>query len=524
MRWRLPAGLATLLTLGALAVVILATNTGGSGEADPTSPAPAAAHPPRIPRGTLIARVGDQAVGRPIPSGFVGFSFEFQAVRAYTGLDPASVNPVLIALIRNLTSGQAPVLRIGGDSTDASYPSWVKPPPYTGYKLTPGWMATTGALARAVRARMILGLNLAANKPYVAAAELRAYLKVFGPRAIEALEIGNEPNVYAHVTTFRTPSGGKLRARAPGYDYPQFAGEFGAIARTTGSLPLAGPALAAGPSAGEGSWINSIPSFLNTYRRVQAVTVHRYPLRNCFVAPSSPQYPTIAHLLSSYATSGLAHSVKPWLRVAHAHHRQLRLDELNSVACRGKKGVSDTFASSLWVVNALFGLARLGVDGVNMHTLPRSSYELFEFTRRAGRWRAWVRPVYYGLQLFAQAAPPGARLLKAGGIRPRMRVSVWATRARDGRLRVALVNESRFRGRLVAVKVPPATPGRVSIERMQAPSVSATGGVSLGGRSYGRETSTGALPPLRTTAASGGAGTYVVKLPRASAALLTFGT
>src|SRR5947209_10942010 len=147
MRWRLPVSLATFFTLGAVALVILATNTGGSGQADPTRATAAPANPPRIPRGALIARIGDEAVGRPIPSGFLGFSFEFQAVRAYTGNDPASINPVLIALIRNLTPGQAPVLRIGGDSTDISY-SWVKPPPYTGYKLTPGWMATTSALAR----------------------------------------------------------------------------------------------------------------------------------------------------------------------------------------------------------------------------------------------------------------------------------------------------------------------------------------------------------------------------------------
>jgi hypothetical protein len=523
MRWRLPFGLAAVLALGVAVAVLLATNTGGSGSADPTR-ATSPAHPPKIPRGALVAHVSDQVVGRPIPSGFVGFSFEFQAVRDYTGDDPAAVNPVLAQLIRNLAPGQAPVLRIGGDSTDISYPNWVKPPPYTGYELTPGWMATTSALARAVNARMVLGLNLAANRPALAAAEMRAYLKAFGRNTIDALEIGNEPNVYAHVTSFRTPSGAKLPARPSDYGYSQFASEFGAIARTTGTLPLAGPALAAGPSAGPGSWLDTMPAFLAANPRVLDVTVHRYPLRNCFVTPSSPQYPTVGHLLSSYATSGLAHSVKPWLRVARAHHRGLRLDELNSVACRGKKGVSDTFASSLWVVDALFHLARLGIDGVNMHTLPRSSYELFQFSRSQGHWRAWVRPVYYGLQLFAQAAPRGARLLKAGGPRPKTQVSVWATRARDGRVRVVLVNESSSRGRTIAVKVPRRTPGPAMLERLQAPSVHAKGAVTLGGRTYGRETYTGTLSPALATPAVGGAGTYLVKLPRGSAALLTFGS
>ncbi len=100
-----------------------------------------------------------KATGRRVPDGFLGFSFEFQAVRTYTGSDPRAINPVFEQLIRNLSPGQDPVLRIGGDSTDVSYaPSpGVTPPPYVAYQLTPSWMATTAALAHQVGARMIDG-------------------------------------------------------------------------------------------------------------------------------------------------------------------------------------------------------------------------------------------------------------------------------------------------------------------------------------------------------------------------------
>src|SRR5690348_14695301 len=153
MRSTLPAAAAVALVLGVGAAVALTLSNGSSGSADPTrAKTPAVA--PRIPRGALVARIGGRPVGRPVPSGFVGFSFEFQAVRDYTGTDPAAINPVLVQLIRNLNPNQSPVLRIGGDSTDLSYPSGAQPPRYTGYELTPGWMATTGALARAVNARM----------------------------------------------------------------------------------------------------------------------------------------------------------------------------------------------------------------------------------------------------------------------------------------------------------------------------------------------------------------------------------
>ena len=59
------------------------------------------------------------------------------------------------------------------------------------------------------------------------------------------------------------------------------------------------------------------------------------------------------------------------------------------------------------MLDALFALAREGVDGVNMHTLPRSAYELFKFSHAGGHWSATVAPVYYGLDMFARAARAG---------------------------------------------------------------------------------------------------------------------
>jgi hypothetical protein len=521
MRWRL-----ALVTVGvlvaALTVGVLATQGGedpprrATTSNDELDPVPSA----------LTISLPARATGRRVPYGFLGLSFEFQAVRAYTGSDPRHVNPVLRQLIRNLSPGQAPVLRIGGDSTDVSYvPSpGVHPPPYVAYGLTPSWLATTGALARQLGARMIMGLNLAANNPALAAAERRAYVKAFGRRAIEALEIGNEPNIYSQLTVDHTLLGIPIHARPRTFGYPAFRRQFSAIARASPHLELAGPALAAGPTPMKGSWVQAMPDFLRRDRRVQIMTVHRYPLRNCYVPPSSAQFPTVAHLLSRYSTAGLAASLHRWLGIAHRQHRQLRVDELNSVACRGAKGISDTFASSLWATDALFSLLHAGVDGVNLHTLPKSSYELFEFTHAHGGWRSWVRPVYYGLQLFAQAAPPGSRLLKLGGVgRGSSVLSAWATRGTDGIDRVVLIDKDPSRSERVTLRPSRGTPGGATLERLTASSVNARSGVTLGGRTYGRETSTGQLSPAISRALTPNArGAYTIKVPAGSAALVTF--
>jgi Glycosyl hydrolase family 79 C-terminal beta domain len=520
MRWRL-----ALLVVGVLVAGLTLGAWATWGGEDPPKPAISGTNAlDPLPFAVKISLPG-KATGHRVPYGFLGFSFEFQAVRAYTGSDPKHVNPVLKQLIRNLSPGQAPVLRIGGDSTDVSYAlsAGVQPPPYVAYRLTPSWMATTGALARQLGARMIMGVNLVANDPALAAAEGRGYVKAFGRRAIEALEIGNEPNIYNQLTVYHTLLGVPLLARPRTFGYPAFRRQFEAVARASPHLELAGPALAVGPTPMRGSWVQTMPDFLRRDPRVQIMTVHRYPLRNCYVPPSFFQFPTVAHLLSRYSTAGLAASLHRWLGIAHDQHRQLRVDELNSVACRGKKGVSDTFASSLWATDALFSLLHAGVDGVNIHTLPKSSYELFEFTRAHGSWRSWVRPVYYGLQLFAQAAPPGSRLLKLPGLGGGSSVlSVWATRGTDRIDRVVLIDKDPSRAERVTLRPPSGTPGGATLERLRARSVDSRFGVTLGGRTYGRETSTGQLSPAISQALTPNArGAYTITVPAGSAALVT---
>ena len=524
MRSRPAAGAAALVCAGVLAAAV--AGCGGSSARAPSAVGPTVTPPHSVVRLTL------GAAGRPVPRGFLGLSIEFQAVRAYTGTDPAAVNPVLQALIRNLSPGQPPMLRIGGDSTDISWlpAPGVRRPPFRGYRLTRGWLATTAALAHDVGARMILGLNLAADEPALDAAEARGYLAAFGRASIEGLEIGNEPNLYATLRQFTTRDGRSVTPRARTFDPPQYEREFDAIVaalpRAAHATALVGPALAAGPVAADaGVWTTATPGFLRAEPRVSQLTVHRYPFKNCFLAPSSPQFPTLARLLSPAATVSLAAGVRLWAAIAHAVGRTLRVDELNSAACRGRPGVSDTFASSLWATDALFSLLNAGVDAVNFHTLPGSSYELFQFSRRDGRWRAWVRPVYYGLALFARAAPVGSRLVSVHGAVHTRRLSVWATRSPDGSDRLVLIDKDPGHAETVELPVPAGAQGAVTVQRMTAPRVQSTGGVTLGGRSYGRVTTTGALRAPITAPAprARGTGDVVVRVPGASAALVTFG-
>jgi hypothetical protein len=299
--------------------------------------------------------------------------------------------------------------------------------------------------------------------------------------------------------------------RPPSYDFRAYLRDFRAIGSALPrGVPLAGPAFAlTWPLATAGRFLSANPA-------VRVFTFHFYPLKRCFNARSSPTYPTLAHLLSARATSPPP-GTQLAAAAAHSRGAELRVDEINSVSCRGLRGLSDAFASALWVLDALPRLAQAGVDGVNVHTLPHASYEPFAFGHAAGGLRVSVKPIFYGLLLFARAAPAGARLLATShsGVSG---LQTWATRGPDKTIRVVLTNDSPLRRLTLGVSAP-GSAGSGSLERLTAPGLTALWGVRLAGQAVGGSaTLTGRpdvtlLRPVR--------GRYVVVLPPASAALLT---
>lgn len=515
----------TVIAVGALAAAAALASLAYASALSHTSTGAAHAHRPShryvdplanrpLPPGIRLLYVGGSARVHPVRPGFLGLSFEYPAVEAYAGTNPSAIDPVLVRLVRNLVPGQSPVLRIGGDSTDWTW--WPVPgmarPGGVRYSLSPNWIAVTRALAAQLDAHLILGLNLEVNNWRVASTEAHAILSGIPRARIDALEPGNEPELYGTWTYYRARDGRKLTGRPTGYTFGDFEREFRSVAKLIPRVRLAGP------TTGSLTWMAYLRSFLATERHLALVTLHRYPLQLCYLPPSSPRFPTIAHLLSPESSRGLAAIFKPYVALAHAHGLKLRVDEINTVGCGNDRPVTETFASALWALNTLLALATQGVDGVNIHTFPGATYELFRLSATGGRWRARVMPEYYGLLMFALAVPPGSQPLNLSGPGSRA-LSSWAVRGPDGRTRVVLINDGA-RPKRIGIRDPHAA-GTASLIRLIAPGAAANHAITIAGQSFGAITRTGRLTGrLRTTRVRAVDRTYAVEVAARSAALV----
>ncbi len=476
---------------------------------------------------TSTISVTGTTIDRPIPSGFVGLGLEYKNVPVLAGNNPKAIDPVFVRLTRNLTDGQHPILRIGGISTDRTW--WpvhgMRQSPGLTYTLTKKWIEVTRALAQDTHARLILGINLEDNNTKVASTEAKELDSGIGSSRISALEIGNEPELYTVIPWYVTHNGQDLpwyqkrkgrpvQNRRPGYSFNDFTGEFSRFRKVLPHLPVAGPA------TGSFGWLTDLPHLL-VAQSLRWVTFHRYGLNGCVSNTHSPYYATLPNLLGTSASRGIMNGVGKYVALAHKHHSGFLIDEMNSVTCGGRAGISNTFASALWALDAMFDMASNGVDGVQIHTFQGNENSLFDFHQSQGTWTAQVRPEYYGLLMFAQAAPPGSRLLAIHAPNDSS-LREWATRGRDGRVRVVLINDSLSRSSSLDVK-PPISASSVTLTRLSAHNAYATGGVTLGGQSFGSETTTGNLSGnANVTTLKAVNGAYPVSLPAASAAMITF--
>ena len=298
--------------------------------------------------------------GAPVPSGFLGLSFEVGSLSQLAGYANSGD---FVTLLRSLGPG---VLRFGGVTADKNV-AWVDArtprPAWATAVIDEADLRALGVLAARSGWRVLLTLNFGHYEPEAAAREAAAAKATLG-ESLEGIEIGNEPNSYGHQGLREEP-----------WTFLQYESQVAAyraaIEALAPGVPIAGPDVS-GSSAfetwGLGEVVNQPPALL---------TGHHYPL-SC----QGPPTPTIARLLSPQIRVLEVLSLQRYLSVAQAGEIPFRLDEANTVSCGGVAGISNTFAGALWAAAYVSQAMSIGGDG---HQPPRQPGQL-------PRLHAAVRP------------------------------------------------------------------------------------------------------------------------------------
>lgn len=479
----------------------------------------------------VTASVDINNPGQTIPWSFSGFSFEHGDILNFTGRTSTAINPVFVQLLKNIGNNNngVPTVRVGGNSTDFSWwnPDNLTKPPGIRYNITHTDLSSIEASLSKVGAKLILGVNLGLNQPLLAVDFAKAATQSLLPSRMLAFEIGNEPDLYMSHSYYTDPvNGGTVYMRSSSYTFNEYLSEFSnyttALKNSFSTMPpLAGPAF----TTSSYGWMQYLPTFLsNQASLVKLVTYHRYALSACsFSQPGSVTYPTIPNLLSDRASVGQAESIAPFVQQANKYGRELWLTEINSASCGGTDGVSNTFASALWGADIMFNMVNVGVRGLNFHS-GESYYTPFlfrNFKNSSGKYvyTPTVKPLYYGMLLFAKAASNKARLLPIN-FQSSSNVKVWATIDSHNVVRVVAINKDMDASGNAKIQLSsPRLNG--SLVRLTAPSASASMGITIGGQTFDGTTNGNPVGTYASDVVTPSNGVYIFSLPATSAALLT---
>jgi hypothetical protein len=442
-----------------------------------------------LPSGPVVQgslTVTTTAVGA-IPSRFVGLSYEKLAM-SYGYFHASNHN--LIELFRHLGAG---VLRLGGGAVDrllwtSSTNGTHQQISSTNVKNLAGFLRSTGWLC-------LYAINLATSTPALAAEEVGFVVSALG-ESLLGIEIGNEPDEYGVTGKFF----------AGNWTFQNFMDRWdafrSAILQAAPHVPITGPA------AGGGNHISTwtLPfGQIVTPSELTLLTQHYY--RQSGASATS----TATFLVSP------DNQLTTDVGILKAGAQQLgipyRISECNSFFNGGAAGVSNSYASSLWVLDFLFDAAMGGATGVNMHGGGNAP----GYTPIADDSGAVIeaRPEYYGLLLFALAGT-GTLLetqLSAGSVD----VTAYAVRTPSGGLNIILVNKDTLQNVTLTIQANQAIE-TASMQIMTGPSLAAVSGVAIQGATMNKDGTFAPASPGTLTPAGGQTTCF---LPALSAALIS---
>ncbi len=404
-----------------------------------------------------VAATSTGAIG----SAFAGFSLEKGALSSRL-VSPS--NSAAVGLYKRLGHN---ILRIGGDTVDKSIWTPNGPGKIKG-QVAPSDIDALASFCKITGWKCLYGVNLGgassgATTPALAAAEVAYAARQFGT-SLYGIEIGNEPDSFGQTNHAFANKDWSLEK------YISLWNDFrSAIVAAVPGVVITGPAAAKHVS----TWTIPFGQAV-TKDKIALLTQHYYRANR--KAPTA----TIPNLISPdpYLISELAELKAGADNIGVP----FRMAEVNSYAGGGAPGVSNTYASALWVVDFLFNCAQGGATGADFHgggEGPR-----YQAIADSNGVITEVRPEYYGILLFNLAGQGSlcATQLSAGSLN----VTAYAIQTSTG-LNIVLVNKEAVQNLHLTAQLPHIANFATLIEMTQlsgsaaAPNLAATSGVTIQG-------------------------------------------
>ncbi len=474
------------IALGALGLVVADALLGGcggttDGAASTAAPSPSPQPTPSGPQTIASVSVAATELGT-IGAGFAGLSYEKNSM-ALPRFEPGNTD--LIGLFRRLGPS---LLRIGGNSVDTT--QWAASGAgRTSGQVAPSDIDALSGFLQATGWTVLYGVNLATSTPAAAAAEVAYAAQSLG-EGLYAIEIGNEPDLY----------GGKYFSSWSVGDFEQRWGLFrSAILQAAPGVRVTGPATAGNIS----TWTVPFGEHVGS-GEIVLLTQHYY--RGNGQSASSTAAELVSpdpHLIVDLATlaAGAGKIGVPF-----------RIAETNSFYNGGANGVSDSYASSLWVIDHLFNIAQGGGVGANLH--GGGDGDGYTPIADSDGMVVEARPEYYGLLLFTLAGQ--GSVLQTTVAAGALDVSGYAIRTQGGGLSVVEVKKNSTQILKLSVDTG-LTINTAALQVLTGPALDDTSGVAIQGAAVAADGSFAPAAPYTASIAGGVVSCYV---PALSAVLI----
>jgi hypothetical protein len=437
--------------------------------------------------------------GARVPADFTGLSYESSQLAHPSFF--STENHALVELFRTL--GDSGVLRIGGNmseytvwspqdaAVDAAVGDTEGPDPGNGstrtYTITPRAIDNLAEFLKATGWRLLYGLNLARETPETVLDEA-AYVTHRVGTGLVAFQFGNEPDLFKH------PANGSF------WTYEEYIAKWRQM-RQALLQRVPGAAVAGPDTSHKLEWAKRFAS--DAGGEIAMLTTHYY-------AEGPPTDPRMTVDFLPHPGQQLQIKVLEPMAAARQEGLAYRMSEGNSCYNAGKRGVSDTFAAALWVVDFMLTVAQGGGIGVNLHGGGDGLYTPIAGSALAGYT---ARPIFYGMLLAKQFM--GLSMVKTE-LQAEGRNVVAYAGAGKRRALIAVINRDSSPAE-IAIAVPAKLQGEASVWRLAAPAIDSTHDVRFGD---GRVSAAGNWQPSSREELSLSSGKAMLSLPPYSAALV----